>query len=652
LGEASLQNHYAVLGLRDDADEVVIAAAFRSLSKKYRPDTSGSVNKSDVEKFRKITEAYEVLRDPGKRKRFDEHLSKARERSSKVKTGETKSSSQKQSDSKKKFGKADDAKNTGQASKSTSPQPKSQEPKSKSQRWVWGSAIAGGLGALLLIGYSIKLAPEHSDGTNRVGEPEPIAGTPAIAPKIAAVASGNKGDLDIIYVAQDNPDKIVTERFPSELKPETRDAIVGKPTVAPQIEAVTSENKGNLLEASRDTSSKVITDRLPTEPLTEAEVHDLIVANASEMGDPTQIAEQGSRNALSAKSLNASLADAEDPNKYRSAANSGDVGAMVALGLIARDGMGMKRDYSEAFKMFKLASDKGNTDAAYWLATMYNNGQGVGIDFTQAIRLYAMAALRGHKAAATRLRAGTGLALSSGIDVNGKTYSQALDEFHQSVGGKEVNDELNSLASVATDASAATPNSNQVKLAASSTSNDAVTGGGGVQFIKADAFERRSEGKLEGCEIAFKLAYIDGINRQNGITVLDGAVSILLAGQGREANLRVALKVSAADVVGDTMQVAPLKYAYISKDRQSYAGEEIGSRASEDGGVLEVFNAIRQPELVSAIASGFELGITRKDSTTDIVLPVNFSRNAADKAEKQANCTSMLLDQFQNELKK
>jgi curved DNA-binding protein len=63
------QDYYETLGVSRDATQEQIQAAYRKLARKYHPD----INKSSdaEERFKHIGEAYEVLRDPEKRKRYD-----------------------------------------------------------------------------------------------------------------------------------------------------------------------------------------------------------------------------------------------------------------------------------------------------------------------------------------------------------------------------------------------------------------------------------------------------------------------------------------------------------------------------------------------------------------------------------------------------
>lgn len=64
------QDYYETLGLSRSASEAEIKKAYRKLAQKYHPDVS---KERDAEaKFKQINEAYDVLSDPEKRKRYDQ----------------------------------------------------------------------------------------------------------------------------------------------------------------------------------------------------------------------------------------------------------------------------------------------------------------------------------------------------------------------------------------------------------------------------------------------------------------------------------------------------------------------------------------------------------------------------------------------------
>src|SRR5260370_15396327 len=68
------QDFYAVLGVARTADEAEIKKAYRKLAMRYHPDKVGAEEKVAAEaKFKEITEAYEVLRDPEKRSVYDRY---------------------------------------------------------------------------------------------------------------------------------------------------------------------------------------------------------------------------------------------------------------------------------------------------------------------------------------------------------------------------------------------------------------------------------------------------------------------------------------------------------------------------------------------------------------------------------------------------
>jgi DnaJ domain len=96
------QNYYAILGVRHDADEVVIAAAFRALAKKYHPDTRSSKGERNSEQFQLVQTAFETLRDSEKRKEYDEKLASIRSRKSKPETHEKTETKNNKTDTKRK----------------------------------------------------------------------------------------------------------------------------------------------------------------------------------------------------------------------------------------------------------------------------------------------------------------------------------------------------------------------------------------------------------------------------------------------------------------------------------------------------------------------------------------------------------------------
>ncbi len=63
------KDYYKVLQVDPEADPEVIAAAYRRLSLKYHPDTNRSTDAT--RRMQEINEAYEVLKDPAKRARYD-----------------------------------------------------------------------------------------------------------------------------------------------------------------------------------------------------------------------------------------------------------------------------------------------------------------------------------------------------------------------------------------------------------------------------------------------------------------------------------------------------------------------------------------------------------------------------------------------------
>src|ERR1700741_3295786 len=67
----AFKDYYGTLGVAKTASDKEIKQAFRKLARKFHPDVNPG-DKSAEARFKEINEAYEVLGDPDKRKKYDE----------------------------------------------------------------------------------------------------------------------------------------------------------------------------------------------------------------------------------------------------------------------------------------------------------------------------------------------------------------------------------------------------------------------------------------------------------------------------------------------------------------------------------------------------------------------------------------------------
>ncbi len=70
------KDYYKILGVEPEASDEAIKKAYRKLAKEFHPDTASGNKEKAEDRFKEVSEAYEVLGDKEKRAKYDEMLSR------------------------------------------------------------------------------------------------------------------------------------------------------------------------------------------------------------------------------------------------------------------------------------------------------------------------------------------------------------------------------------------------------------------------------------------------------------------------------------------------------------------------------------------------------------------------------------------------
>ena len=106
---------------------------------------------------------------------------------------------------------------------------------------------------------------------------------------------------------------------------------------------------------------------------------------------------------LSVSAMAADMATVDMATLTRQA-QSGDVAAQTILGVMYRDGDGVRQDYQRAVEWYTKAAGQGFAEAQYNLGAMYYNGQGVSQNKSTAKRYFGQACDNGYQSGCANYR--------------------------------------------------------------------------------------------------------------------------------------------------------------------------------------------------------------------------------------------------------
>ena len=75
-----MKDYYRILGVLDDAEDIIIKAAYRALAQRYHPDKWGGNQNDATKRMAEINEAYSELSDTARRKKYDKEFFKFKSR--------------------------------------------------------------------------------------------------------------------------------------------------------------------------------------------------------------------------------------------------------------------------------------------------------------------------------------------------------------------------------------------------------------------------------------------------------------------------------------------------------------------------------------------------------------------------------------------
>lgn len=335
-----MKNYYEILGVSQNSETEVITAAYKAMMRKYHPDTNDSAQAA--ERAKEINEAYEVLKNPLRRREYDAKMGRS------------------------------------EAGSSSPPPPPPRPPASD---------------------QSPPSEPNRA-ATSVLGKHGELRAWVIFAAGYVAIALLYVGPKWILAYGQNSPLVTIAEIAGITVLPFGLGFIIAWlwKTLAPS-ELEPKSHRVRWLVIQFFFIALLVFNRTMLERAKYEEAAATVRSDQKYQEDK-EYSEMANKcyEAVEAKDWK------ESWSSCAVAAENGDAGSQNNIGLMYNNGFGVAKNPSEAVRWFRKSAEQGAIYAQYNLALAYDYGDGVDQNYDQAIAWYQKAADQGDEEALSRIR--------------------------------------------------------------------------------------------------------------------------------------------------------------------------------------------------------------------------------------------------------